>query len=82
LKVANGSKRGDTMATQLEEKARWSGETAKVIGPDYEGGAPDQPHRWRSKLRGRAEILKYLQSAERYWYSKEWYGSEKRKTPA
>ena len=37
---------------------------------------------WRYKLASREEKLKYLETAERYWYSKEWYGSEKRKTPA
>lgn len=37
---------------------------------------------WRSKLRNREEILNYLKTAQRYWYSKDWYGSEKRKNPA
>ncbi len=37
---------------------------------------------WRQKLASRAERLKYLETAERYWYGKEWYGSEKRKKPA
>lgn len=38
--------------------------------------------RWRLKLRDRAERLKYLRTGERYWYSQEWFGSEKRKKPA
>ncbi len=37
---------------------------------------------WRKKLRSREEILKYLQTGERYWFSKDWYGSEKRANPA
>ena len=39
-------------------------------------------YRWRKKLAGREEMLKYLQTGERYWYSDDWFGSEKRKTPA
>ncbi len=40
------------------------------------------PHNWRVKLRDRDEMLKYLKSGERYWYSDESYGSERRRTPA
>jgi hypothetical protein len=66
----------------MEEKTLFSGEKVNVIGPDYEAGTPPQPHQWRHKISGRQEMLKYLQAGERYWYSKEWYGSEKRKNPA
>lgn len=66
----------------LEEKELFSGERMKVIGPDYEPGIPEQPHQWRKKIPRRQDMLKYLQSGERYWFSKDWYGSEKRKTPA
>ncbi len=38
--------------------------------------------RWRQKLQTRQEKLKYLQNGERYYYGKDWFGSEKRKTPA
>jgi hypothetical protein len=38
--------------------------------------------KWRQKLASREEKLKYLQTGERYWYSSDWYGSEKRKKPA
>ncbi len=38
--------------------------------------------RWRKKLSGREEKIKYLQTGERYWYSDDWFGSEKRKNPA
>ena len=38
--------------------------------------------KWRQKLESRDEKIKYLQNGERYWYSTDWFGSEKRKTPA
>jgi len=71
-----------TLAKNLEEKKSFSGETLKVIGPEYESGTPQKPHAWRKKIQGLEEMLKYLRSGERYWYNKEWYGSEKRKNPA
>jgi len=54
---------------------------AGILGPTYEPGSPGEPARWRRKLRTRDEMLKYLQTAERYWYG-EGFGSEKRKTEA
>jgi hypothetical protein len=57
-------------------------EKENVLGPTYEPGKPEEPYNWRKKLKNREEMLKYLQTAERYWFSKEWYGSEKRKNPA
>jgi hypothetical protein len=56
----------------------------EVLGDTYEPGQPEgeEPGRWRQKLSTREEKLKYLQTAERYWYSKESFGSEKRKKPA
>jgi hypothetical protein len=55
-----------------------------VLEATYEQGKPmnEGDGRWRQKLRSRTEQLKYLQSGERYWYSQEWFGSEKRKQPA
>jgi hypothetical protein len=70
------------MAKNLEEKTLFSGEKVKVVGPEYDEGMPEQPHQWRGKIQSRQDMLKYLQNGERYWFSKEWYGSEKRKTPA
>jgi hypothetical protein len=70
------------VAKNLEEKDLFSGEKVKVVGPEYEPGIPDGAHAWRSKIQGRAEMLKYLRSGERYWFNKDWYGSEKRKGPA
>ena len=56
----------------------------EVLGPTYEPGKPEgeEMGRWRQKLESRADKLKYLESGERYWYSTEWHGSEKRKNPA
>ena len=39
-------------------------------------------YNWRKKIRNREEMMKYLQTGERYWYSDDWFGSEKRKNPA
>ena len=59
-------------------------EKKEVLGPTFEPGQPEgeDEGKWRQKLQSRDEKLKYLQSGERYWYSQEGFGSEKRKTPA
>ena len=55
----------------------------KLIGEEtYEPGKPSGPVNWRAKLKSRDDMVKYLQSGERYWYSDDWYGSERRRTPA
>jgi len=55
-----------------------------ILGETYEAGKPSEPYNWRKKLGSREEMLKYLQTGERYWFGTEedWYGSEKRKNPA
>ncbi len=67
----------------LEKNAPGRGKV-KVLGDTFDKGKPegDAAGRWRQKLRNREEKLKYLETGERYWYSKEWFGSEKRKNPA
>ncbi len=65
-----------------QEKVSFDGNKVKVLGPTYEGGKPDAPLNWRKKFRSREEMLAYLKTGERYWFSEEWYGSEKRKTRA
>lgn len=67
-----------------EEKTRFDGVKVEVLGPTYEPGKPvgKDEGNWRRKLRDRAEMLKYLKTGERYWYSTDWYGSERRKNPA
>jgi hypothetical protein len=47
-----------------------------------EPGTPDRPDRWRAKMRDRKEMLAYLRTADRYWVTRDGFGSEKRKTPA
>jgi hypothetical protein len=56
----------------------------ELLGETFEEGAPEgeEMGRWRQKLDTRQAKLKYLQTGERYWYSDDWYGSEKRKNPA
>jgi len=57
-------------------------EKKEVLGETYEPGKPSGPYNWRKKLKDRGEMLAYLETAQRYWFSKDWFGSEKRKTPA
>jgi hypothetical protein len=57
-------------------------EDRDVLGATYEAGKPQAPENWRHKLKTRGDMLKYLQSGERYWSSEGGYGSEKRRTPA
>ncbi len=67
---------------KLEEKISFDGKKVKVLGPTFEEGKPEGPINWRQKLRSRDEMLAYLKTGERYWFSEEWFGSEKRKTKA
>ena len=59
-------------------------EKTGILGETYEAGKPSEPYNWRKKLRNREEMLKYLQTGERYWFGTEedWFGSERRKNPA
>lgn len=46
----------------------------------YEKASEDEPcirYDWKEKLTTRSEKIKYLKAALRYWYSNDWYGSEK-----
>ncbi len=65
-----------------EEKEDFTGKKVTVLGPTYEAGKPQERDDWQSKLRTREDVVGYLRTALRYWYSKEWYGSEKRKQQA
>ena len=53
----------------------------KVLGDTSIPGKPEEPGNWMKGFGGREDILKYLKTGQRYWYS-EGFGSEKRKTPA
>lgn len=72
------------MTDNIEKNVTPGGETVEVLGATFEEGKPDsvEAGKWRQKMASRAEKLKYLETAERYWYAKESYGSEKRKKPA
>lgn len=67
------------------EKVKAPGRDAvELLGATYEEGQPEGKDvgKWRQKLSSREEKLKYLETGERYWYSDDWFGSEKRKNPA
>jgi hypothetical protein len=67
---------------QYDEKENFEGKKVKVLGSTYETGTAEGSCDWRAKLETRDEKVNYLKSALRYWYSKDWYGSEKRKQEA
>lgn len=68
--------------TVKKESPGWG--EVHVLAETFEEGIPqgEDEGKWRTKLSGREEQLKYLKTGERYWYSDDWFGSEKRKTPA
>jgi hypothetical protein len=72
------------MEYNVMKKAAPGRPEVEVLGETFEPGRPEgeDQGRWRQKLASRADRLRYLESAERYWFSKEWFGSEKRKNPA
>ncbi len=72
------------MEYKIEKKKAPGRKEVEVLGATFEEGSPEDKElgRWRQKLESRQEKLKYLETGERYWYGKEWYGSERRKNPA
>lgn len=72
------------MEYKVEKKSAPGRDMVEVLGATFEAGQPEgaEMGKWRQKLENRAEKLKYLETGERYYYSKDWYGSEKRKNPA
>ncbi|HTY25148.1 MAG TPA: hypothetical protein VMC85_18600 [Desulfomonilaceae bacterium] len=73
---------------KYEEKERSDGEKVKILMPTYVKGSDEDRYPWRKNitevnLGEKADPIKrYLTTAERYFYSKDWFGSEKRKNPA
>lgn len=65
-------------------KKNFKGETVEILDATYEEGKPtgEGVGQWQHKLGSRKDILYYLQTGERYWFGKNWFGSEKRKNPA
>lgn len=72
------------MEYKIDKKKAPGRDEVEVLGDTFEEGAPEGEElgRWRQKLSSREDKLKYLRNGERYWFSEEWFGSEKRKTPA
>jgi hypothetical protein len=72
------------MKYKIEKKKAPGREEVEVLEDTFEEGKPEGEElgKWRQKLESREERLRYLQTGERYWYGKDWYGSEKRKKPA
>ena len=67
------------------EKVKAPGrDEVEMLKETYEPGSPEgeEMGRWRQKLEEREDKIKYLKNGERYFYSEDWYGSEKRKNPA
>ena len=72
------------MEYKVEKKSAPGRGEVEILAETYEEGTPtgEAAGRWRQRLETREEKLKYLQNGERYWYGTDWFGSEKRKTPA
>jgi hypothetical protein len=72
------------MKNEIEKKSAPGRDQVEVLGATYEEGKPsgETQGRWRQKLTSRSEKLKYLETGDRYFYSQEGFGSEKRKKPA
>ncbi len=65
------------------EKEDYKGEKVKLLDETYEPGIPEivgcgANLGWRTHMATMEDKLKYLESGERYWYSDDWFGSEKR----
>ena len=67
------------MATIVKEL--FDGSKVEILGESYEAGKPSVKGDWQKNFDVRADYVKYVTQAERYWYG-EGYGSEKRKNPA
>ncbi len=75
-------------AERYEEKERFDGQKVKILMPQYAPGSDEDRYPWRKNItyvnigEEKTPVMRYLKTAERYFYSKDWFGSEKRKTPA
>lgn len=76
------------MAEKYQEKDRFDGQKVQILMPQYAKGADQDSYQWRSNIsrvnigEEANPIQRYLTTAERYFYSTDWFGSEKRKNPA
>ncbi len=72
------------MEYKIIEKKDYAGNNVKVLDVTYDAGTPEikgvgEDRGWRGHFTDRSEMLRYLKNGERYWYSPEWYGSEKKR---
>ena len=65
----------------LVEKENCAGIKVPMIEESYESGEAHGKYDWRSKTKGRTDILRQVKTDLHYWYG-EGYGSERRKKPA
>jgi hypothetical protein len=76
------------MSDKYEEKERFDGQKVQILMPTYGPNPEEDRYSWRKNIlevnvgEGSKPINRYLTSAERYFCSKEGFGSEKRKNPA
>jgi hypothetical protein len=76
------------MAENYDEKERFDGSKVKILVPDYSEVPEYDRYQWRAHIdlvnmgEDSNPVEKYLKTAERYFYSDDWFGSEKRKNPA
>lgn len=73
---------------KFEERERFDGQKVKILLPQYAQGSEEDSYQWRKNINivnvgeEKDPVKRYLTTAERYFYSKDWFGSEKRKNPA
>ena len=72
----------EAVSEEMVEKEGFDGKPVKVLGSTFEPGIPLERGEWKNRFSGREDEMKYLRTGLRYWYSDDWYGSEKRKKPA
>lgn len=66
----------------VDKVENFTGNKVDLLGQSAEEGKPEGKEDWRLKLQDRDQMVQYLKTGLRYWYSTDVFGSEKRKTPA
>ncbi len=62
---------------RCEEKEDFDRRKIDVSEETFDEGKTYTRYDWTAKLVTKEDKIKYLKTALRYWYSNEWYGSEK-----
>jgi hypothetical protein len=76
------------MADKFEQKERFDGQKVNILMPEYVAGTDEDRYQWRKNISivnigdESLPVKRYLTTAERYFCSSDWFGSEKRKNPA